>query len=620
MAQQLDSSESTPLLTPDLLPSIMGQEGEQRDHGISLSPNPSNTIIEPSADLLTLSSSTSSDSSTMMQVDHEDESMPLLLAASENSAVEHQHEGREPNPHLNSPRVEHEMQPSSSDMMHAGTEQQHEHRSSLLRTSGEPNPNTQHSIGDRPASNIVTQQAEIKQQHQPFSLSGPLNSTIMLRRHLHAESASAARNSPPQTNLQNLNPRRVRQFISTLDCDEDLAEILCKLVIATAPFHNVEPQRTPSVPEESNQKATTLLQTLDGLVFSPKSSTAPTAEKGSVTGNANENPTGDLLFDANAADTLGSREIEPRSDSPPLLFSTAAVEESLDPNAEDPKHYTVAELVNTINENRIQVESVTENDWLIEDVRVGILNHLINNPPEDDPTTEGDRDEAVGTEEDITEQIKTKGDTAKSDHNVEGRSNKAVVTKGPPTKQAHAKGDPVESNLASKGRSNKTKATDEEAPKQAQAKEDTSKADRQRWEEQGPDGWLKRDDGTDMNEGELDDEFARWDAMVRKARQEKEAEKVVKGTTDASDNPMHLQSPDLGERFDSVAAQIETVGSAAGDSSDVASDTAKIPGGDAPGKAGESMSEQEPGPYSPSSVYSGPGKNPIFPLKFTQLI
>ena len=123
-----------------------------------------------------------------------------------------------------------------------------------------------------------------------------------------------------------------------------------------------------------------------------------------------------------------------------------------------------------------------------------------------------------------------------------------------------------------------------------------------------------------MNEGELDDEFARWDAMVRKARQEKEAEKMVKGTTDASDNPMRLQSPDLGERFDSVAAQIETVGSAAGDSNDVASDTAKIPGGDAPGKAGESMSEQEPGPYSPSSVYSGPGKNPIFPLQFTQLI
>lgn len=34
-------------------------------------------------------------------------------------------------------------------------------------------------------------------------------------------------------------------------------------------------------------------------------------------------------------------------------------------------------------------------------------------------------------------------------------------------------------------------------------------------------------DGTDTNEDEIDEECARWDAMVRKAENEKEAEKAL---------------------------------------------------------------------------------------------
>ena len=497
MAEQPAANESTPLLSPDPLHSIMGQEVEERTVSISSGPN---ITIRPDEEHATLSSSTSSRSSTM-QADLQDESMPLLLAASQNSAMEEQHEGHEPNPRvpLNSPRLKDEStQPSFSGPIHVNTEQQHEHSSSPLSNSGEMSPDFHYSVGGHPASNIVAQQVGIKQQHRPFSLSGPMQSSIMLRRNAHAESASAARGSASQQGMQNVNPQRVKRFISTLGLDEQLSEMLCKLVIATAPFHNSEPRPTPPAPEESNSQADALRQTLGSLMFSPKSPTITTAEEGSLAGKSAENPTGTLLFDANAAETLGSRPIEPRSESPPLLWSTAAVEESLDPDAEEPTHFTVAEFVNTIIENGIQVESVTEEDWWIEEVRVGIINHLKNDTSEEDPTAEGDRDEEVVIEEEqeATEQIKVKEETSKSDLMAKEDSNKAVVT-------------------------------EEEATEQIQARQGTSKSNLQRWKEQGPKGWLKRNDGTDLNEEEIDEECARWDAMVRKARDDKEAENAA---------------------------------------------------------------------------------------------
>ena len=497
MAEQLDANESTPLLSPDLLYPYMGQEGEERDHGIyPISPS-SNIIIQPNPDIFTLSSSTSSGSSIMMQVDHQGESLPPLLAVSQDSNIEQQqHEGRYPSPHSNSPRVEHETQRSSSDLMHIDTEQQHELLPRLHSSLGELSPSIQHSVEDHSTSNIVTQQVEREQQHQPFSLSGPMQSSIMLRRNAHAESASAARSSASQGRIENVTPQRVKQIISTLGFDEDLSETLFKLIITTAPFHKANSQPAPSAPGESNPQADALRQTLGGLMFSPQSPIATTTENGSLAGNTNENPTGDLLFDANAAGTLGSHPIEERSDSPPLLWSTAAVEEPLDSDTEDPTYYTIAEFVNTIIENRIQVESVTEEDWLIEEVRVGILNHLMKNPSEEDPIAEGGLDDVGGTEEQATEQTKIEENASKPDLTVEGNSGKEVVT-------------------------------EEKAPEQAQAKEDTSISDLQRWIRQGPSGWLKRDDGTDMNEEEIDEECARWDAMVRKARAKKEAEKAA---------------------------------------------------------------------------------------------
>ena len=577
MAQQLEANESTPLLSPDILHPTMGQEREERDHGTNCISPSSNVIIEPNPDLFTLSSSTSSGSSIMMQVDRDDESMPLLPSASQNSAMEQQqHEGREPNAHFNSPRVEHETQPSSSDVMHVGTEQQHALLPSLPPSSGEPSPSHQHSVEDHSASDIVTHQVERKQQqhHQPFSLSIPMQSSIMLRRNARAESASAARTSTSQRGLQNVTPERVRKIISTLGHDDDLSKTLFKLVMATAPFHNPESYPAPSAPGESNPQAEALRQTLGGLMFSPQSPTATTTANGPPAGNTNDNPTGNLLFDANAAETLGSRPIEPRSDSPPLLWSTAAVEEPLDPDAEDPTYYTVAEFVNTIIENKIQVESVTEEDWQIEAVRVGILNHLMNNAPEGDPVAEGGLHEAAGTEDRATEQIKTKEDTSKPDVTVKGESSKVVPTKA-------------------------------KAPEQAQAKEDTSESDLRRWEAQGPSGWLKREDETDMNEEEIDDECARWDAMVRKAREEKEAE--MTGDGDGS-SAVRLESLDLdiGEQFGSMAAQIETIGLATGDNELTTSDTAAAPDKNPPEKAIESLS-QDSGLYSPS-VYSEHGK------------
>ena len=497
MAEQLTTNESTPLLSSDSLHPNMGEEVEERDHGtISLSPL-TKIIVQSSTEDTTLSSSTSSDSSTMMEADHQNESMPILLAASQNSTMEEQHEGHEPDPHvpLNSPRVEDEStQPSFSGLIHEGAEQQHEHSSSSPSSSGEMSPNFDYSVGDQSASNIVAQQVVLHQQHRSFSLSAIMQSSIMLRRNAHAESASTARGSASQQDLQNLDPQRVKRYISTLGLDEQLSETLCKLIIATAPFHNPEAQPTSPAPEESNPQVDALRQALGGLTFSPTSPTITTAEEGTLAGNSTENPTGNLLFNAGAAETLGSRPIEPRSDSPPLLWSTAAVEESLDPNAEEPTHFTVAEFVNTIIEQGIQVESVTDEDFWIEEVRVGILNHLKNNTSEEDRTAEGGQDEEVVTEvEEATEQIETKEDTSKPDLTRNPDSNKAAVT-------------------------------EEEATEQVQAKEDTSKSDLQRWKEQGPNGWLKRDDGTDMNEEEIDEECARWDAMVRKARDDKAAE------------------------------------------------------------------------------------------------
>ena len=66
----------------------------------------------------------------------------------------------------------------------------------------------------------------------------------------------------------------------------------------------------------------------------------------------------------------------------------------------------------------------------------------------------------------------------------------------------------------------------EAAIKQIKSKADTSKADAKRWKEQGPAGWMKRDDGTDMSAEEIDEECARFDAMVRMSRNEVEEKKA----------------------------------------------------------------------------------------------
>ena len=497
MAQQPAANESTPLLPHETLQPIMEQQVEGRDHSTSSISPSSNITIQPSNGDFTLLCSTSSGSSTIVQYEDQDESMPPLLPASQNSTLGQQHEGREPNPHptLNSPRVVDEStQPSISGHMHLRTEQQYEHGPSPLPSPGELSPDIQHSVRYHSASNIVAQQVDFKKQHRPFSLSVPMQSSIMLRRNAQAESSSAAHGSTSQETLQNLNPRRVKELISTLGFDDQRSEMFYKLVIATAPFHNTESLPTPPAPEESNPQADALREALGGLTFPPQPPSATTAAEGARGGNSTDNPTRNLLFDADAAENLGSHPIEERSDSPPLLWSTAAVEESLDPDAEDPTYYTVAEFINTIIEKNIQVESVTDEDWWIEDVRVAILNRLKNDISEGVPIVEGDGDEVAATEKETTEQIKTKEHIPKSD-------------------------------LPTKTNSNKVVETEEEATEAVQPT--TSKTDLQRWEEQGPAGWLKREDGTDMNEEEVDEECARWDAMVREARDKKEAGKAA---------------------------------------------------------------------------------------------
>ena len=406
-----------------------------------------------------------------MQPDHEDESTLLLLSASQHSTRELQNEEREPisGATASSPRVQDEStQPFFLGPMYSGTEQQQEHIPSSPFTSGELSPNSSHKFGDDSTSNTFAQQTET-QQHRPFSLSDPTQSSIMLRRNAQAKSAYAGRSSTSQESLQNVNPKRVKKLANTLGFDEQLSEMLCKLVIATAPFHHTESPVTPPIPEEENPKSGALREALDNLMFAPKLPTplqSPTsAKEGPLSGNSTENPIADLVFDANAAENLGSRPLEPRSDSPPLLWSTAAAEEPLDPDAEDPTYFTVAGFINTILEKNIQVESVTDQDWWIEEIRVAILNRLKQDDPEEDLTSEEDSKEVVVTKEDATEQIKVK--------------------------------------------------------------EDTTQSDVERWKKQGVNGWLKRDDGTEMNEEEIDDECDRLDAMIRKARNEKEAEKAV---------------------------------------------------------------------------------------------
>ena len=483
MAQQYAANESTSLLVPVPLHRTMEHQDEGRDLRTNSTPLGSETGILRNIEDGFLSSSTSSSSSTIVQLDQEDESTPLLSSASQHSATEHQREGLEPNPRTVSdpPHVEDERaQRVFSGQLRSDTEHEHEHSPSSLSVPGEPSPVIQHSVGDHLTSNTFAQQAKI-QQHRPFVLSHPTQSTIMLRRNPHAESASAGRSSTARGSLHDVNPKRVKQLISTLGFNDQLSDMLYKLVLATAPFHDTDQLATPPAPKNSNPNADALREALDTLMFAPKlaspigSPTATAADNGSLVGNGSENPTANLLFDSNAAENLGSRPLGARSDSPPLLWSTAAAEDSLDPNAEDPTYFTVAEFINTIVENGIQVESVTDEDWLIEEMRVAILTRLKRDISEEDPTNETD-------------------------------SNEVVVTTDEATREVEAE---------------ETKA------EQVKAKEDTFESDLQRWKKQGPGGWLKRDDGAVMNEEEIDEECARWDAMVRKARNEEEAEKAA---------------------------------------------------------------------------------------------
>ncbi len=484
MAQQPDANESTPLSAPIPLHPTLEQQVEGRDlRTISISPS-SNTVIQPGIENGFLLSSASSSSSTIMQLGHEDESASLLLSASQHFTVEPQQEGRDPNTRaiLHILRVEDEStQPFFSGPVQSGTEQQHEHSPSSSSTSGEFSPSFQHSVGDDSVSNYFAQQAK-----RPFSLSDPMQSSMMIRRNTHAESASTDRSSTSRESMQNLNPKRLKRLISLLGFDDERSEMFYKLVIATAPFHNNESLLTSPVHEESNAKADALREALGSLMFPPKSPdplgspTLTTDEEDSLAGNSTDNPTGKLLFDASAAENLGSCPIEPRLGSPPLIWSTAPAEESLDPEAEDPTYFTVAEFINTIIEKDIQVESVTDEDWWIEEVRVAILNRLKLDASEEDLSSDEVSDDVVVTQEEASE---------------EG-SSEVVVTQ-------------------------------REATEQVKAKEDTPKSDLQRWREQGPDGWLKRDDGTEMNEEEIDKECDRWDAMVKKARDEKEVKQAA---------------------------------------------------------------------------------------------
>lgn len=316
----------------------------------------------------------------------------------------------------------------------------------------------------------------------------------MLRRNAHTVTGHS---STSQGALQNLNPQRVKQLISSLGFDDDRSEMLFKLVIATAQSDSTESLLATQVPE-----ADALREALGSIMFAPNSpstdehpTTAP-AEEGFLPGNSNDNPNKDLVFDTDAAKNDGLKSHEPRPNSPPLLWSTAAVEEALDPDAKGPKHYTIAEFINTIVKKRIQVESVTDEDWWIEEVRVAIINRLKRDAseedlmPEDGPTHE----EALKPEEGPTheESLKPEDDPTNEEHVSRQEDAKEVGMVG------------------------------QAAIKQIKSRADTSKADAQRWKEQGPAGWLKREDGTEMNAEEIDEECARLDAMIRMSRNEVE--------------------------------------------------------------------------------------------------
>ena len=509
MAQPLAVDESPSLSASDALHLAMEQQTEGCDpHTSSNSPGSNPVVMHNVERISTLPSSASSPSNTTMQIDHEDENASLLHTASQHSAIEQQHEGREPDDFLH---VEDESTQSyfppffPVDSIHPGTYQQQEYSPSHS-SSGEFSPTIMLNVRFPPTSNTFAQ--EIETNHRFFfSLSDPSQSSIMLRRNAHAVTGRSSNST--SEGLQNLNPQRVKQLISSLGFDDDRSEMLFKLVIATARFDSTDSLLATQIPE-----ADALRGALDSLMFAPNSAstdehpTAAPAEEGGLPGNSNDNPNGDLVFDTNAAKNIGLKSHEPRPNSPPLLWSTAAVEESLDPNAEGPKRYTVAEFINTIVKKRIQVGSVTDQDWWIEEVRVAIINRLKRDAseedlmPEDDPTPE----EALKPEVDPTPE-------------------EALKPQDGPTHEAALKpqDDPThEKHVSREEDAKEVDMAGEAAIKKVKSRADTSKADAQRWKEQGPAGWLKRDDGTDMNAEEIDEECARLDAMIRMSRNEVE--------------------------------------------------------------------------------------------------
>ena len=410
MAQQLAADESPSLSASDALHPAMEQQTEGYDpHTNSNSPGSSPIIMHNIERVSALPTPTSSPLHSMMQINHEDENASLLQSASQHSAMEQQREGREPNNFLH---VEDESSPSyfpsffPVDTIYQSTYQPQEYSPSHS-SSGEFSPTIMLTVRFPPPSNTFAQEVENNNNFY-FSLSDPSQSNIMLRRNAHAvvgHNSTSQSASTSQGASQNLNPQRVKQLINSLGFDDDRSEMLFKLVIATAQFDSTESLLATQVPE-----ADALREALGSIMFAPNSpstddhpTTAP-AEEGFLPGNSNDNPNRDLVFDTDAAKNNALKSHEPRPNSPPLLWSTAAVEESLAPDAKDPKHYTVAEFINTIVEKRIQVGSVTDEDWWIEEVRVAIINRLKRDAseedlmPEDGPTHE----EALKPEDDLT--------------------------------------------------------------------------------------------------------------------------------------------------------------------------------------------------------------------------
>ncbi|KAM0796056.1 hypothetical protein BDR22DRAFT_918977 [Usnea florida] len=544
MAQPLAVAESPSLSASDALHPAMEQQTDGYDpHTSSNSPGSNPVIMHNIEHGSTLSSSTSSPSSTTMQINFEDDNASLFQFASQHSAMEQQHEGREPDYFLH---VEDESTQSyfppffPVESTHPGTYLQQEYTPSHS-SSGEFSPTIMLTVRFPPTSNTFAQEVE-SNHHFSFSLSDPSQSSIMLRRNAHAVTG---RSSTSQEGPQNMNPERVKQLISSLGFDDDRSEMLFKLVIATARFDSTESLLATQIPE-----AEALRGALDSLMFAPNSAntdeypTAAPAKEGFLPGNSNDNPNGDLVPDADAAKEIELKSHEPPPNSPPLLWSSAAIEQSLDPDAKVPKQYTVAEFINTIVKKRIQVESVTDEDWWIEEVRVAIINRLKcdaseqNLTPEDDPTpeeslklkddpTHGEAlkpedgptpEEALKLKDDPThgEALKPEGGPTPEESlklKDDPTHGEALKPEGGPTHEKHVS---REKDAKKVGKARKA------ATKQVKGRADTSKADMQRWKEQGPAGWLKRDDGTEMNAEEIDEECARLDAMIRKSRNEEE--------------------------------------------------------------------------------------------------